>query len=167
MIESMIEWLDNGGLPWACGAVMVFYFAAMAAIRWLPVDDGPGSPGRRRRGGRASCACGVVTGFVSPVASLRASRGTGPAATRFLIWKYTMKTRTIEDWRVTQLFIELEKRVEAHELGVIEAAARNADPGFIKLQVGKWYESQDALALVRSLLEESGDIKACIERIEK
>lgn len=78
-----------------------------------------------------------------------------------------MKTRTIEDWRVTQLFIELEKRVEAHELGVIEAAARNADPGFIKLQVGKWYESQDALALVRSLLEESGDIKACIERIEK
>ena len=43
MMEATIEWLDNGGLPWACGAVIVFYFAAMAVVKWLPVDDGPGS----------------------------------------------------------------------------------------------------------------------------
>jgi hypothetical protein len=84
-----------------------------------------------------------------------------------LIWKVTMKTRTIEDWRITQLFIELEKRVELHKLEVVDAAARNANPGFIKLVTGRWRESEDSLALVRSFLEESDDIKASIERAEK
>ena len=78
-----------------------------------------------------------------------------------------MKTRTIEDWRITQLFVELEKRVAALKLEVVDAAARNANPGFIKLVTGRWRESEDALALVRSFLEESDDIKASVERSEK
>ena len=76
-----------------------------------------------------------------------------------------MKTRTIEDWRITQLFVELEKRVESWKLEVTNAAARNADDGFIKLLAGRWYESDDALALVRSFLEELEDIEASKERI--
>lgn len=76
-----------------------------------------------------------------------------------------MKTRTIEDWRITQLFVELEKRVQSLKLELTNAAARNADDGFIKLQTGRWYEAEDALSLVRTFLEESRDIKACMERI--
>ena len=76
-----------------------------------------------------------------------------------------MKTRTIEDWRITQLFVELEKRVQSYKLQLTKAAARNADERFIMLLTGKWYEAEDALALVRSFLEESRDIKACMERI--
>jgi len=78
-----------------------------------------------------------------------------------------MKTRTIEDWRITQLFVELEKRVESYKVELTNAAARNADDGFLKLLTGKWYESEDAIALVRSFLEESDDIKASMERAEK
>ena len=76
-----------------------------------------------------------------------------------------MKTRTIQDWRITQLFVELENRVESHKLELTNAAAQNADDGFIKLLTGKWYESEDALALVRSFLEELEDIEASKERI--
>ena len=76
-----------------------------------------------------------------------------------------MKTRTIEDWRITQLFVELEKRVESHKLELTNAAARNADDGFLKLLTGRWYESEDALALVRSFLEELEDIEASMERL--
>jgi hypothetical protein len=78
-----------------------------------------------------------------------------------------MKTRTIEDWRITELFVELEMRVASHKLELTNAAARNADDGFIKLLTGRWYESEDALALVRSFLEELEDIEASKERIEK
>lgn len=77
-----------------------------------------------------------------------------------------MKTRTIEDWRITQLFVELEKRVHSHKLALANAAARNADDKFITLLTGSWYESEDALALVRSFLEESEDIEACMERLK-
>jgi hypothetical protein len=76
-----------------------------------------------------------------------------------------MKKRTVEDWRITQLFVELEKRIESHKLELANAAARNADDGFIKLLTGKWHESEDALALVRSFLEELEDIEASKERI--
>lgn len=38
-IEFAIDWLDNGGLPWFMGAIMLFYFIAQAVIRWLPVED--------------------------------------------------------------------------------------------------------------------------------
>jgi hypothetical protein len=78
-----------------------------------------------------------------------------------------MKTRTIEDWRITELFVELEMRVASHKLELANAKARNSDDGFIKLLTGKWYESQDALALVRSFLEELEDIEACKERINE
>jgi hypothetical protein len=78
-----------------------------------------------------------------------------------------MKTRTIENWRITELFVELEKRVASHKLEITNAVARNADDNFIKLIVGRWYESLDALALVRSFLEELEDIEASKERIEK
>jgi hypothetical protein len=76
-----------------------------------------------------------------------------------------MKTRTIEDWRVTQLFAELEKRVESHKVELTNAAARNADDKFITLLTGRWYESDAALALVRSFLEELEDIEASNKRI--
>jgi hypothetical protein len=78
-----------------------------------------------------------------------------------------MKTRTIEDWRITELFVELEMRVAAHKHELTNAGARNADDGFIKLLTGKWYESLDALALVRSFLEELEDIEASKERIDE
>ena len=78
-----------------------------------------------------------------------------------------MKTRTIEDWRITQLFVEMEKRVESHRMELTTAAARNADDGFIKMLTGKWYESEDALALVRSFLEELEDIEASKARINE
>lgn len=77
-----------------------------------------------------------------------------------------MKTRTIEDWRITQLFVELEKRVENYKIELTTAAARNADDGFLKMLTGKWYEAEDALALVRSFVEESEDIEACMERLK-
>ena len=76
-----------------------------------------------------------------------------------------MKTRTIQDWRITQLFIELEKRVESHKVELTNAAIRNANLHSIKLLTGRWYESEDALALVRSFLEELEDIEASKERI--
>jgi hypothetical protein len=76
-----------------------------------------------------------------------------------------MKTRTIEDWRITQLFVELEKRVKSHKSELATAAARNADDGYIKLVTGRWRESEDSLALVRSFLEESEDIEACKQRL--
>ena len=78
-----------------------------------------------------------------------------------------MKTRTIEDWRITQLFVELEKRVESHKSELTNAAARNANDTFLKLLAGRWYESDDALALVRSFLEELEDIEASKERINE
>jgi hypothetical protein len=78
-----------------------------------------------------------------------------------------MKTRTIEDWRITELFVELEMRVASHRLEIANAKARNSDDGFLKLLTGRWYESLDALALVRSFLEELEDIEASKERIEK
>jgi len=77
-----------------------------------------------------------------------------------------MKTRTIEEWRITELLIELEKRVERYRLEITDSAARNADNGYIRMQTGRWYEAGDALALVRSFLEESEDIEACKERLK-
>jgi len=75
-----------------------------------------------------------------------------------------MKTRTIEDWRITQLFVELEKRVAENK----ESARSVGETGYLtryNFYRGRWYESENALALVRSFLEELEDIEASKGRI--
>jgi hypothetical protein len=76
-----------------------------------------------------------------------------------------MKTRTIEDWRVTQLFVELEKRV-AENKECAQSVGKTSHLPIHNFYRGRWYESEYALALVRSFLEESEDIEACMERLK-